>query len=129
MDRLTTNRSLISSSSMEVSFFSGFRSRPSRSAVRVNDSERGGRGEERKGGKKRRGKEGRGGDRRGEERRGEERREEEERGGEKRGEEGKGGERNGERKEWKMKTCLYQGNSFLALFCSQALPKIMTETN
>ena len=38
VDRLTTNRSLISSSSMEVSFFSGFRSRPSRSAVRVKDS-------------------------------------------------------------------------------------------
>ena len=68
---MTTNRSLISSSSMEVSFFSGFRSRPSRSAVRVNDSERGERG----------------GEWRGEERR------EERRGKEERGEEGKRGER------------------------------------
>ena len=86
---MTTNRSLISSSSMEVSFFSGFRSRPSRSAVRVNDSERGGRGEERRREERRekeeREKEGRGGDRRGEERR---RRRKEER-----GEEGKGRER------------------------------------
>ena len=80
VDRLTTNRSLISSSSMEVSFFSGFRSRPSRSAVRVNDSERGERG----------------GEWRGEERRGEERR-----GGEKRREERRGKEERGDKKEGK----------------------------
>lgn len=82
VDRLTTNRSLISSSSMEVSFFSGFRSRPSRSAVRVNDSERGERG----------------GEWRGEERRGERR------GKEERGEEGKRRERRQERrKRWREK--------------------------